>query len=224
MAVKDQLSYRQRQALATRERIARTARQLFAQHGYHATRIESVAKTAGVAVPTVYAAFGSKKAILAEIRRLWLKESQVPQLWAEARAEPDVRRRLELAARWTRNQLEGGYDVIAIYEEAARADPTMAKVWASVLKERDFAISHLVESLASSLAPDLDPKTAVDLIWAVERPEVYRELVITRGWSPERYEAWLAETLKHQLLGTSARSAKQTKTSKKAPPASAGGR
>ena len=108
---------------------------------------------------------------------------------------------MDLAARWTRQQLEDGYDVITIYAEAARADQAMAKVWASVLKQRDHAIRRLIDSLAGSLRPGLDSQTAVDLVWAVERPEVYRELVVTRGWSPERYEQWLAETLKHQLLG-----------------------
>lgn len=200
MAVKQELSYRQRQALATRERIARTARQLFGQRGYHATTIEAVATAAGLAVPTVYAAFGTKKAILAEIRLLWLKDSQVPELAAQALAEADPRRRFELAARWTRNQLERGYDIITIYEEAARADPEMARVWASVLKQRDAAITRFVGSLASSLKRTLDVKSAVDLVWALERPEVFRELVIVRGWSLDRYEAWLAETLKQQLL------------------------
>lgn len=201
MAVNRQLSYRQKQALATRDRIARAARQLFAQRGYHAATIEAIAGAAGVAVPTVYAIFGSKKAILAEIRQLWLKDSQVPELAAEALAEPDPGRRLELAARWTRNQVERGYDVITIYEEAARADPEMARVWASVLKQRDGAITRFVGSLAPRLKRGLDVKTAVDLVWALERPEVFRELVIVRRWSLDRYETWLAETLKEQLLG-----------------------
>jgi len=199
--VKRQATYRQLQAEATRERIARAARRLFAQRGYLGTTIESIATAAGVAVPTVYATFGSKKMILAEIRRLWLEESEVPQLSAQAAAEHNVGRRLELAARWSRNQLERGYDVITIYEEAARADSAMARVWATVLKERDRAISRFVKSLAGGLAQGIDARSAVDLVWALGRPEVYRELVVIRGWSPQRYERWLATSLKQQLLG-----------------------
>jgi hypothetical protein len=30
-------------------------------------------------------------------------------------------------------------------------------------------------------------------------PELYRLLVVDRGWSPERYEAWLGRTLTDQL-------------------------
>ncbi len=201
MAVKARTTYRQLQARATRERIARAARRLFAQRGYLGTTIESIATTAGVAIPTVYATFGSKKQILAEIRRLWLEESEVSRLYAQAAAERDLGLRLELAARWTRYQLERGYDVITIYEEAARADSAMARVWATVLTERDRAITRFVRSLAAGLAPGVDVRSAVDLFWAIGRPEVYRELVVVRGWSPQRYEQWLARSLKQQLLG-----------------------
>jgi hypothetical protein len=30
---------------------------------------------------------------------------------------------------------------------------------------------------------------------------LYRELVEERGWSPDRFERWLAATLRQQLLG-----------------------
>lgn len=39
------------------------ARRLIARRGYAATSIETIAKEAGVAVPTVYKAFGTKRAI-----------------------------------------------------------------------------------------------------------------------------------------------------------------
>jgi TetR/AcrR family transcriptional regulator, regulator of autoinduction and epiphytic fitness len=196
-----ELSYRQLQAQATRDRVALAARRLFGERGYLATTIEAIAREAGVAVPTVYAIFGSKKAILEEIRRRWIRESEVLELGAQALAEPDLGRRLELAAKWTRQQLERGYDVIAIYQDAARADPAMAKVWEKVLRNRDQALTGFIKTLAAGLAPGVDTKTAVDLFWALGRPEVYRELVVDRGWSLARYERWLATSLKQQLLG-----------------------
>ena len=55
---------RQRQAQETRRAIAGAARSLFAEHGYAATSIDAVAEEAGVAARTVYAIFGTKKAIL----------------------------------------------------------------------------------------------------------------------------------------------------------------
>ena len=91
MVVKGKSSYRERQARATRERIAQAARALFRERGYVATTIESIAASAGVAVPTVYSAFGSKKAILEEIRRVWIDQAEVRELFGEALREPDFR-------------------------------------------------------------------------------------------------------------------------------------
>ena len=47
-----------------RGRILQTARNLFGHYGYGATSIERIAGEAGVAVPTVYAMYRSKRAML----------------------------------------------------------------------------------------------------------------------------------------------------------------
>jgi AcrR family transcriptional regulator len=177
------------------------ARGLFSKRGYMATTIEAIAKEAGVAEPTVYAVYGSKRAILEEIRRIWIRESGVVELSAQALADADLTRRVELGAKMTRQQLERGYDVIAVYQDAARADPAMAKVWVKVLRQRDQQLTRFIASLTPGLAPGVDVKTALDLFLALGRPEVYRELVVDRGWSAARYERWLATSLKQQLLG-----------------------
>jgi hypothetical protein len=39
---------------------------------------------------------------------------------------------------------------------------------------------------------------AVDVVWAMTRPDDYIELVFERGWSAAHYESWLARTL-HRL-------------------------
>ena len=201
MPVKENLSYRQRQAQATRERVAGAARQLFAERGYVGTTVAAIGKAAGIAEPTVYKAFGNKKAILDEIRRVWIRDSEVRPLLAEAMAESDVRRRVDLAAKWHRQQLERGYDVIMIYQEAARADPSVAEIWSQVLRGREREKKRFIEAIAQHLKHGLTAKTATDLYVTLERPEIYAELVFDRGWSPEEYEAWLATTLKQQLLG-----------------------
>ncbi len=195
------LSYRQLQAQATRERVAAAARRLFAERGYVGTTVAAISKAAGIAEPTVYKAFGNKKAILDEIRRVWIRDSEVRPLQAEAMAESDVRRRVDLAARWHRQQLERGYDVIMIYQEAARADPSIAEIWSQVLRGREREKKRFIEALANNLRHGLTVKIATDLYVTLERPEIYAELVFDRGWSPEEYEAWLATTLKQQLLG-----------------------
>jgi AcrR family transcriptional regulator len=200
VSVNKNLSYRQLQAQATRERVAGAARRLFAERGYVGTTLDAIGKAAGVAVPTVYKAFGNKKAILEEIRRIWIRDSEVRPLLAKAMAEKDVRRRVELAARWHRQQLERGYDVITIYQEASRVDPSIAEIWSQALRGREREKRRFIEALADHLSQRLTVKTATDIYVSLERPEIYAELVLDRGWSPEEYEEWLATILKQQLL------------------------
>ncbi len=190
------------QAEATKERITSSARLLFAHAGYGATTIEAIAAKAGVAVQTVYASFGSKKAILASIRQTWLRESRVAELSERALRELDAARRLEMAAEWTRRQYEGGFDVIRIYEGAASSSPEMAAELRAVLDGRKRAVARFMQEFArlAELAPALDLRRAADIYWALTMPGLYGELVLERGWSPARYQEWLAGTLKQQLL------------------------
>src|ERR1700704_735474 len=97
---------RQRQALETRRAIANAARSLFTKRGYAATSIEVVADEAGVAARTVYAIFGTKKAILGAICEEWLAEAGVMEAVAEGMKERDLRSRLSLVAQSSRRQWE----------------------------------------------------------------------------------------------------------------------
>jgi hypothetical protein len=60
----------------------------------------------------------------------------------------------------------------------------------------------IARSLARSgaLRPTLRERDAADIIHALMSPEVYRLLVVDRGWKPERYERWQTELLVEQLL------------------------
>ena len=194
------LSYRQRQAQATRVAVAGAARRLFADIGYVSTTIEAISDAAEIPVPTIYSAFGNKPAILEEVRRRWVVETDVEGLHRQALAAPDGGRRLQLASHWTRRQFELGYDVIAMYQEAARADLRVAAVWGQVMAFREAAVSELLESLSGRLRPGLTVKWALDLYVAWTLPEVYRTLVLERRWSANRYESWLAELLIRELL------------------------
>lgn len=193
-------SYRERQAQATRREVARTARRLFAAEGYVATTLNAISEAAGIPVPTIYSAFGNKPSILEEIRRLWIAESDVEDLYRRAMLVPDPVQRLRHAAHWTRRQMELGYDVIAVYMEAARADSRVEKVWRKALSRRESAIRQLLDSIAGNLRPGLSLAQALDIYITCTLPEAYRTLVIDRGWSPDRYERWLAGLLVSQLI------------------------
>lgn len=201
MTVKGQgPSHRQRQLLTTREQVSRAARALFADRGYVGTTIAAISEAADVPAARIYSAFGTKAKILAEILRRWIAESDVQAQQDLALANSDPAERLRMAAHWNRRQLELGFDVIGIYQDAARTDPRMADEWRNVQAGRERAIRQLVESIAADLKPDVKVATAVDLHVTCTMPEVYRSLVLERGWSPARYDRWLADLLIEQLL------------------------
>ncbi len=198
--VKDTLTHRQRQALATRQLVVASAQKLFLEQGYGATSIEAIAAEAGVAVSTVYAIFKNKRAILYAIRQAWHDESGQREIYAEAIEQPDPQRKLELAAHASRRQWEFGAAMITIYQSAAAVDQEAAAELKEALAGRHANLSRFVESLAGSLRSDLDLAQAQAIYHALSLAEVYRELVVQSGWSPDAYERWLAQALKQQLL------------------------
>jgi TetR/AcrR family transcriptional regulator, regulator of cefoperazone and chloramphenicol sensitivity len=177
------------------------ARLLFRERGYGATTMEAIAEKAGVGVATVYAAFGSKRGLLKGMRRAMLAESEIPLLLEQIRAEPDPAGKLGLQARLVRQQMEHSYDVIAAHREGSRTDPDVATEHREVLDSRAAVFDEIARSIEPSLAPSVDVGTATDLLWVLANEELYRELVVERGWSNDRFETWLADTLRFQLLG-----------------------
>lgn len=176
------------------------ARELMARNGWAATTIDAIAEEAEVAPQTIYAAFGNKRALLEGMRAVMLRDSKIPQLMAQAAAEPNASRRLRLWAQLVRQQMDTSYDVISIHRQAAASDPQVAADYRKVLDNRARAFAEFVHHVRADLAPGVDESTATDLLWCFSNEEIYRELVQERGWSTDRYEQWLADTLVAQLL------------------------
>src|SRR6266508_6740329 len=65
--VKTKFPRREQKARATRSAVLGAAKKLFIAEGYGATTIQAIADEADVAVQTVYAVFGNKRSILAEL-------------------------------------------------------------------------------------------------------------------------------------------------------------
>ncbi len=144
---------------------------------------------------------GSKAAILQWIAWDAVSALDVDQLHEEALADPDPRSGLRRAAAIQRAQYESMYDVIAVYQEAARTDKQIAATAATITQNRERAFRRHVTAIASELRSDLGVDDAVDIYLALVLPELYRTLVIERGWSAERYEQWLGRALGDELLG-----------------------
>jgi AcrR family transcriptional regulator len=186
------------QAAATRGRIVAAARELFAQQGYGATTLAAVAERAGVAVQTVYATFGSKRAILTALIDAIEVEAELPLLLEQFRA-PGVgpREQLALDIGFNRRLWDRGADVVEAIRGAATTEPELADASREGDDRRRAAQGRLVRAWAraGALRPGVTTRRATDIFWTMSGPEVYRLLVVESGWSGNRYEAWLNEML-----------------------------
>ena len=175
------------------------ARRLFLERGYAATTIPAIAAEAGVAVPTIYWAFGSKRAIVTEIRDAWLVSAQTAERLGEVFATDEPGARLDAYAAFMGNQWATGAEALTIQQDAARADPEVAAEIAAVLAGRAERLKGVVVPLMPVLRDGLTLETAHDVLLAVSLLEVYRELR-SRGWTDDDYRAWLGRALREQLL------------------------
>jgi AcrR family transcriptional regulator len=200
---------REGQARTTRSAVIEAAWRLFAEQGYAATSIESVARAAGVSRATVFTSVGGKARLLRAAFEVAIVGDDAPVSLPdrprskEIRAEPDPRRYLELYAALV-TEIDGRVAPIAeAVRGAAGADADARELWESQLAQRRVGAANVVADLLSkgvSLREGIDPEAAADLVWVLIDPGLYGALVFGRGWTPERYAAWLAETMQRQLL------------------------
>lgn len=184
------------------------ARRLFATRGYAATTLPAIAREAGVSAPTVTAVFGTKAALLEALINLGVRGDAAPAplverpWWREMLEEADPRRQLRLHAANVRRIQEGSADIAEIVRGAATADPEIAAVLKQRHRQRFEDTQLVAQSLGRkrALAPGVTVAKAGDLVWALSGAEVYRMLVVERGWSPDEYEEWLAAALADSLL------------------------
>jgi AcrR family transcriptional regulator len=182
------------------------ARSLFLDRGYVRTTMTAVAQEAGVAVDTVYELVGRKpdlfrllmetaisgqdQAVPADerdyVQRIQAEPSAAGKLRTYAQALPAIHARLA--------------PLVTVLQSAASAEPELGDLWRAIAERRATNMHRLAAELhdAGGLAISVDQ--AADIIWATNSPEVYTLLVLQRGWTPERYAQWLADSWERLLL------------------------
>ena len=183
------------------------ARTLFLERGYSATTVEAISDLADVPPATVYRLFASKVGILKALLDASIAGDDEPLAVDERPnvaslfAESDPVKLLTGFAGVTTAINQRTNDVYRVLVDAASSHPAAAELLATVQEQRDQGQGQIARALArrGSLRQGLRERDARDVIHAVMSPEVYRLLVVERGWTPEKYEAWLAATLVQQL-------------------------
>ena len=203
MSVKRSYSSAKRQAQAreTRRTIIDSAGELFVANGYAATTLQAIAERAGVAVQTVYAVFGNKRELLRQLIETSITGDDEPRPITEraeaqaVAAEPDARRRAELDAALGRSITERVAPIVRVAEEAAASDPELATVMEAVKAARRDEMIASARIIAGSDGLRVDDEEAAATLYVLYSPQVADMLMGDHGWSPERYEAWLARMI-----------------------------
>jgi AcrR family transcriptional regulator len=194
----------------TRARILEAAQRVFLERGYAGATIPRIAAEAGVAVETIYRTAPGKAGLLAAavetalaggldnanlpveqrpgIRRVIEEEDPVRKLQLYAATQPGVYGRA------------GG--LLRVLDEAAMSIPDLAQLRERYAASRLEGMRQLAKQLAEqqTLGAGLSPQQAADILVTVCSRANYDSLVTERGWSPEDYQGWVADTLVRTLL------------------------
>lgn len=197
---------RARQAQENRDLISRTAHDLFVEHGYGNTTIADVAKAAEVSPEMIYKSFGSKAELL---RSAWFVmfrgDGQDETLYDRPETQailqlPDLPERIAGFARLTaaRNRRSSG--LLRVIEGAAATEAgarEMLAAWHARLLDVAGRFARAAAETGQLAIPE---EACRDIMYAMLDGHLWRRLVVERGWTDERYAAWLAAQWQQQFL------------------------
>lgn len=203
-----QSNRRREQAQETRRRILAAALKQFLEYGYTGATIEAIAREAGVVPLTVFAVFGNKRSILADLIGVSVggDDQPVPLLQRSGPQsvlqEKDPVVQIQIFAKDISNILDRVAPIFEIMRMAAKTEPEINSMLAEILKERFQNLTVFVRHVSSNidLRNGLNDTEAAEIVWAIASPEVYRLFTVDRGWSKERFSDWLGDALIRLLL------------------------
>jgi AcrR family transcriptional regulator len=193
---------RERQAGDTRRRIVEATRQLLQNEGYDGMTIEAIARRAEVSAQSVYAIFKSKTGLLIALLDQSMFGADYASVVRQTLSATDPETRLRRAAAVSRQIRSAQSAAFDLMRSAGVVAPELAKLEHQRehlrYEKEEGMINFLRDTRA--LRPMLSHKTARDIFWMLTGGDVYRMLVRERGWSPQKYQNWLADTLVRSLL------------------------
>lgn len=171
--------------------------------------MQAVADEAKVALDTVYAAVGRKPVLVSLLIETAISgtDTAVP---ADEReyvkrivAAERARDKLEIYAKASADIQVRLAPVVRAIQGAASAEPSLAKLWASIAARRARNMRKLADDLLATgeLRSGTSADEVTDVLWAMGSPELFVLLVEERGWSADAYARWLADAWARLFLG-----------------------
>ncbi len=189
-------------AAQTRSQILKAAKKLFQAEGFDRVTINKLASAAEVATPTIYAIFKSKGGVLQAIIDDALPTEQFDALVEDSMKETLPKKCLEITAKLARRIYDAEGELMDIFREASVVAPEFKELEQEREKRRYERQGEYVKKLmkGKSLVKGLTLEKARDILWTLTGRDLYRMVVIERGWTSDEYEKWLAELLVLSLL------------------------
>ncbi|MBM3192509.1 MAG: TetR/AcrR family transcriptional regulator [Chlamydiae bacterium] len=191
------------QATQTRSSILEAAKKLFQAEGFDCVTIHQLAKEAKVSMPTVYAIFKSKRGVLQALIDAALPPEQFTTLVDDSMQERSPTRRLEITAKLARQIYDAEKGLMDILRGASVVSPEFRELEQEREQRRYDRQEDYIKQMMQEkwLAKGLSLQKARDILWTLTGRDMYRMLVIEKGWIPDEYEKWLAQILIKSLLG-----------------------
>jgi AcrR family transcriptional regulator len=199
--------HRSRRGAETRRKVEQAAAQLFVERGYHATSMQDIATAAGVHVQTIYLAYGNKAELLRAAASWKVSEGEDPatpppeRRWVrELIAEDDPREKFRLYVHHIRHVTEQWAPMRDVMRAAAD-EPEVAEKLAVMEHGRFQGPENLWPAIEQKgqFRQGVTAEEAAVLTYAVASPDTFRQL-LERGWSWDRAEAAIVDTLARALL------------------------
>ena len=195
-------SRRAEYAEATRHAIVVAARELFAQRGYAATRVDDIAASARVSPATVYAVAGGKQGLLRTLVDIWSQAPIVEETYRAVSSAETAEDVLRITASSVRQMREEWGDVMKIVINTAPMDEAAA-AGLRLATERYRAGTDLVARRLADLGalkPEMSTEDASDILWFYFGYSGFFTLMDDNGWSLDRAEHWLRDMAATAIL------------------------
>ncbi len=182
-------------------RILNAALALITARGDAHVTMAQIARAARVSRQAVYLHFADRAALMVALARHLDAGLGLP---AEIHRIADARSGAEMVEGMVSLQARLNPSLWAVaraVDAVRRTDPAAESAWQDRLSSRLAGCRRIVARLESegNLRPDLDSSSAVDVLWTITSLRTWEDLVLDRGWSPQKYQRCVTRLLLNAL-------------------------
>ena len=124
------------------------------------------------------------------------------ELVAKIRAEADPRQKLLMYGEHLSEAGVRAGQLQLLIRSAAASHPDASAIWDEMVQERLTGMTEFARHLheGGHLRPGISLEEARDVLWTYNSVELFDLLVLQRGWDPDRYGRWVAESIAAAIL------------------------